>query len=78
MKILILSLLVTFSVFAENFPQIKKCEVIEISKYTKLFSCHKVDYLVEYKIEVDLSEEDNIKKITMITPTSQKIIRTGK
>jgi hypothetical protein len=54
----------------------KKCEVLEISKYTKLFSCHAVDYLVEYKIEVDLSEADSIKQITMITPTSQKVIRT--
>ena len=55
----------------------KKCELLEMSKYTKLFSCHKIDYLVEYKIEVDLSEADSIKKITMITPTSQKVIKTG-
>ena len=78
MKILIISLLAFSAIFAENTINMKKCELLEMSKYTKLFSCHKIDYLVEYKIEADLSEEDSIKKITMITPSSQKIIKTGK
>lgn len=77
MKILLVSLLTIYALFAETTINMKKCELLEISPYTKLFSCHKIDYLVEYKIEVDLSEADSIKKITMITPTSQKVIKTG-
>jgi len=78
MKIVLISLLTLSAAFAQNTINMKKCELLEISPYTKLFSCHKIDYLVEYKIEVDLSEADSIKKITMITPTAQKVIKTGK
>jgi len=77
-KILIVSLITLSALFAETTINMKKCELLEISKYTKLFSCHKIDYLVEYKIEVDLREEDSIERITMITPTSQKVIKAGK
>lgn len=75
MKIILICLLSLTAMFADNTINMKKCEVLEISQYTRLFSCHKVDYLVEYKIEVDLRESDSIKKITMITPTSQQVIR---
>jgi len=78
MKIILISLLTLSAVFAETTINMKKCEVLEMSPYTKLFSCHKIDYLVEYKIEVDLSEADSIDKITIITPTSQKVIKIGK
>ncbi|WP_121627252.1 hypothetical protein [Poseidonibacter antarcticus] len=78
MKIILISLLTLSAVFAETTINMKKCEVLEMSPYTKLFSCHKIDYLVEYKIEVDLSEADSINKITIITPTSQKVIKIGK
>ncbi|MBU3013370.1 hypothetical protein KO488_01280 [Poseidonibacter lekithochrous] len=78
MKILMISLLAFSALFSEATINMKKCELLEMSQYTKLFSCHKIDYLVEYKIEADLSEEDSIKKITMITPTTQKVIKTGK
>lgn len=75
MKIILICLLSLTAILADNTINMKKCEVLEISQYTRLFSCHKVDYLVEYKIEVDLRESDSIKKITMITPTSQQVIR---
>jgi hypothetical protein len=74
MKILLISLISLSAIFADSTINMKKCEVLEISKYTRLFSCHKVDYLVEYKIEVDLRESDSIKRMTMITPTSQQVI----
>lgn len=78
MKIIIVSMLFIVSVFAENIINMKNCEILEISKYTKLFSCHKIDYLVEYKIDVDLSETDSVKRITMITENSQIVIKSGK
>ncbi len=74
MKIFLISLISLSAIFADSTINMKKCEVLEISKYTRLFSCHKVDYLVEYKIEVDLRESDSIKRMTMITPTSQQVI----
>ncbi len=74
MKIFLISLISLSAMFADSTINMKKCEVLEISKYTRLFSCHKVDYLVEYKIEVDLRESDSIKRMTMITPTSQQVI----
>jgi hypothetical protein len=78
MKIILLSLVFLSALFADNTINTKNCEVLEMSPYTKLFSCHKIDYLVEYKIEADLSETDSIKKITMITDKSQTIIKSGK
>lgn len=74
MKIFLISLISLSAMFADSTINMKKCEVLEISKYTRLFSCYKVDYLVEYKIEVDLRESDSIKRMTMITPTSQQVI----
>lgn len=75
MKIILFTLLCLSSVFADTTINMKKCEVLEMSKYTKLFSCHKVDYIVEYKIENDITEADSIKKITLITPTSQVVLK---
>ncbi len=74
MKILLLvTSLVLCSLANENFTNMKKCEVIKLSKFTTLISCHKVDYLVKYKLQDD-EEKDNIKKITVITTKDQKII----
>ena len=78
MKIILVSLVFLSAIFAENIINTKNCEILEMSRYTKLFSCHNIDYLVEYKIDVDLSETDSIKKITMITEKSQTIIKSGK
>ena len=75
MKIFIISLIFISSLFAnKNIPS-KNCEVIELSKYTKLFACEKMDYLVEYKISYEKNEEDSIKSIILVTPESQKVIR---
>lgn len=75
MKIILLGLLFVSSLFAQNTINMKKCEVLQMSKYTKLFSCHKVDYIVEYKIDNDITESDSIKKITVVTPTSQVVLK---
>lgn len=74
MKKLLLGLLFTSSLFAGDTYNMKQCEVIQMSKFTKLFSCHKVDYIVEYKAESD-DEQDNIKKIIVVTPNSQTVLK---
>ena len=53
MKIFIISLILISSLFANKNLKSKNCEKIELSKYTKLFSCEKMDYLVEYKISYE-------------------------
>lgn len=77
MKIIFLSLIFISSLFSKDVFNMKGCEVVDMSKYTKLFSCHKIDYLVEYKIEYDIRETDSIKRITMITENSQIVLKTG-
>lgn len=76
-KILILILLSFSSYAADNIINEKKCENIKLSTYTTLISCHELDYLVEYK-DVRRDDEDNIKKITLITAKDQKIIVENK
>ena len=76
MKILIITFILFSSLFANKGIKSKNCEVIELSKFTKLFSCEKMDYLVEYKISYEKNEEDSIKSIILITPNSQKVIRS--
>ena len=74
-RILILAIM-TGSLFAsENYVNMKNCESLKLSRYTTLVSCHKVDYLIEYKLEDD-EEKDTIKKITAITVKDQKIIKS--
>jgi len=73
-----ISLLVLFSIFSfanENYVNMKNCENIKLSQYTVLVSCHKVDYLVEYR-NVDDEEKDTIKKITAITTKDQRIVKS--
>ena len=74
-KLLIVSILFLFSFASENYVNMKNCESIKLSRYTTLISCHKLDYLVEYKFQDD-EEKDNIKKITAITVKDQKIIKS--
>jgi len=74
LKVLIISLVATFSFAQSNYANMKNCERIELSKFTALVSCHQVDYLIEYRF-VDDEEKDNIKKITAITVKDQKIIK---
>jgi len=73
-KLLLITLLASFSFASENYVNMKNCEKIQLSKFTSLVSCHQVDYIIEYKLEDD-EEKDNIKKITAITVKDQKIIR---
>lgn len=75
MKKLIILSAFAISIFAnDTFLNMKSCESVKLSKYTSLVSCHKVDYLIEYRF-VDEEEQDNIKKITVITPTDSRIIK---
>ncbi len=77
MRIIFLSLLFISSLLSKDVFNMKNCEVLDMSPFTKLFSCHKIDYLVEYKIENDIRESDSIKKITMITENSQTVLKSG-
>lgn len=73
-SLLIISILAIFSLANENYINMKKCETIQLSKLTALISCHKIDYLIEYRL-VDDEEKDRVKKITAITQTDQRIIK---
>ncbi len=73
--ILAFSLCISFLLAQDNFINMKKCEVIKLSKLTTLISCHKIDYLVEYRLNDD-EEVDKIKKITAITQKEQRVIKS--
>ncbi len=72
-KILILVFLTIGSYSSDNIINTKNCEQIKLSTYTTLISCQNMDYLVEYQ-DVRRDDEDNIKKITLITQKDQKIL----
>lgn len=74
-KILLLSIITILSFANENFTNMKNCESIKLSKYTTLVSCHKVDYLIEYRF-IDDAEKDSIKKITAITLKDARVIKS--
>jgi hypothetical protein len=74
-RFLLLLIVLSISLFANETFNMKKCETIKLSTYTALVSCHKLDYLIEYR-KVDDEEKDTVKKITVITPTSQKVIKS--
>ncbi len=77
-SILALVVCLSFTIANDNFINMKKCEVIKLSKLTTLVSCHRIDYLIEYRV-VDDEEIDKIKKITAITPKEQRVIKeTGR
>ena len=59
-----------------NDMNMKKCEMIKLSNFTTLVSCFKMDYLIEY-YEPKRDDDDNIKKITIITVNDKKIIIKG-
>ncbi len=75
--VLLLSFISISSYANENFLNMKSCESIKLSTYTTLISCHKIDYLVEYR-NIDDNEKDNIKKITAITLKDSRIIKSIK
>ena len=72
---LLLIILSIIPIYA-NEINMKKCEMIKLSTYTTLVSCFKMDYLIEY-YEPKRDEDDNIKKITIITVNDKKIIIKG-
>lgn len=76
MKKYILILVLSIAGFANeiNFENMKNCESVKLSNLSSLVSCHQVDYLVEYRI-IDDEEKDSVKKITVITPTKQVVIK---
>lgn len=65
----------TVTLFANDtvIPQ-KKCEVIKLSNFNTLVSCHNFDYLIEYQ-ETRRDDEDSVKKITAISLKETKIIK---
>ncbi|RXK13461.1 hypothetical protein CP965_06570 [Halarcobacter mediterraneus] len=74
-KILLFIALIHSFLFAQdNIINMKKCESVKVSKYTSIVSCHKVDYLIEYRY-IDDVEKDSVKKITVITPQKQVIVK---
>jgi len=73
-KFLILSILSLLSFANEELVNMKNCESIRLSNYTTLVSCHKIDYLIEYRF-VDDEEKDPIRKITAITSKDTKVIK---
>lgn len=76
-KILVLlGLISSFMLGSENFINMKNCESLKLSRYTTLVSCHKIDYLIEYR-NIDDEEKDSIKRITAITQKEQRIIKSA-
>lgn len=77
MRLIILISLAFVSLYANSFQsKVKKCEKIELSRFTALVSCHKIDYLIEYKVEDD-DEKDNVKRITAVSTNDKKEIITN-
>lgn len=76
-KILLLIFISLSTYAADSIIKEKQCEHIKLSKYTTLISCHNIDYLIEYK-DVRRDDEENIKKITLITSKDQRIIVENK
>lgn len=75
MKLVLIAMLLVSNIFATQIPlNMKNCETIQLSKFTVLISCHKIDYLVEYRIVED-EESDRVKKITAITPSEHRVIK---
>lgn len=74
-KFLLLTFFTIFSFANENYVNMKNCETIKLSLYTVLVSCHKIDYLVEYR-NVDDEEKDTVKRVTAITLKDKRIIKS--
>ena len=64
-----------FALANETIVTPKKCEVIKLSNFNTLVSCHNFDYLVEYQ-ETRHKDEDSVKKITAISLKETKLIKT--
>ncbi|AXX93388.1 hypothetical protein CPU12_08515 [Malaciobacter molluscorum LMG 25693] len=72
-KIFLLVTLALTSYANDTIIQPKKCEIIKLSNFTTLVSCNKLDYIVQTK-ESRRDDEDNMKKITVLSEKDNKII----
>lgn len=72
---LVLSILVMSSFANANFQNMKNCETIKLSLFTVLVSCHNLDYIIEYKKVEEPEEQDTVKRITVVTPNDQRVIK---
>ncbi len=63
-------------IFANENISMKNCEQIKLSKDTSLVSCHKIDYIIEYKTVGDFDDEKNIKikRLIAVTPKDTRVI----
>ncbi len=73
MKKIILFSFISLISYANNIINPKNCEIIKLSKFTTLVSCNKLDYIVQTK-ESRRDDEDNVKKIIVLTQKENKII----
>lgn len=72
-KLFLLAIFAVVSYANDTIIQPKKCEIIKLSNFTTLVSCNKLDYIVQTK-ESRRDDEDNIKKITVLSEKENKII----
>ncbi|RXJ95093.1 hypothetical protein CRV00_04875 [Malaciobacter molluscorum] len=72
-KIFLLVTLALASYANDTIIQPKKCEIIKLSNFTTLVSCNKLDYIVQTK-ESRRDDEDNMKKIIVLSEKDNKII----
>ena len=75
MRIFILALPFISALNANNTNEkFTNCEVLVLSELTDIVSCHKIDYLIEYK-QNDEYKRGEVKKVSVITATNIKIIK---
>ncbi|RXJ98539.1 hypothetical protein CRU98_09205 [Arcobacter sp. CECT 8986] len=72
-KLFLLAIFAVVSYANDTIVQPKKCEIIKLSNFTTLVSCDKLDYIVQTK-ESRRDDEDNMKKITVLSEKENKII----
>ncbi len=72
-KIFLLSFITLITYANDNIINPKNCEIVKLSKFTTLVSCNKLDYIVQTK-EPRRDDEDNVKKIIVLTQKESKII----
>lgn len=73
---LALSIFIVSSFANANFQNMKNCETLKLSLFTVLVSCHNQDYIIEYKKVEEPEEQDTVKRITVVTPNDQRVIKS--
>ncbi len=72
-KIILLSFIILITYANDNIINPKNCEIVKLSNFTTLVSCDKLDYIIQTK-ESKREDEDNIKKIIVLTQKESKVI----